>query len=555
MPVIRVSRKDLEKLVGRNLSKEEILDLLPRLKCEVETIDNDVIEYEATHDRPDMYSVEGLARGIRYLLSIKNREYRIVESKYKAYAENIHHRPYIAFAIVKDLELDEEAVRQIMQLQEKLVITYGRNRRKASIGVYDLDKFKMPVYYELRDPYKTRFTPLNEVEEMNLIEILEKTDKGREYGWIIKDWDKYPVIRDVNGKILSMPPIINSEDTKVTVETKNVLIDSTGTDPDTVVDLVTIMATNIVERSRGRKIYVVRTILPDKSVLKAPRKSRGIIRVDYSRINDLLGLNLSRDDMVNYLKRMGYDDIMVRKNVLIINIPPYRLDIHNWVDIAEDIAIAYGYENIGIKADELPLATHTGRVHPLEYLSRVFRKLLISYGFVEVTNYIMSNPAIQVEIFGRDDEMIIVSNPKMERYTGLRIWLTPGLLEVVSVNTGREKEIRIFEIGDVVIPDPESDTGARSERRIGIAISHDKATLTDGLAVINTLLKLYGFEPVFEKTYVKGLLPERTAEIKVKGGKIGFIGEVHPEVLLKLGIMNPVIVAEIVLNDLLNLIR
>ncbi len=555
MPVIRISKWDLERLVGKSLSREEILDLLPRLKCEVEVIEDDIIEYEATHDRPDMYSVEGLARGIRYLLGIEGREYRIIESNHKAYSEDIPHRPYVAFAIVKDLELDEEAVKQIMQLQEKLATTYGRNRRKASIGVYDLDTFKMPIYYELRDPHKTRFVPLNDTREMSLAEILEETEKGREYGWLIKDWDKYPVIRDVNDKILSMPPIINSEDTKVTEETKNVLIDSTGTDPDTVVDLVTVMATSIAERSKTKKIYVVKTIMPNKKVLKAPRKERGIVEVDPRDINELLGLSIETEKMINYLKRMGFKNIRRKKDLLLVTIPPYRLDIHNWVDIAEDIAIAYGYENIGVEANELPPATHTGRIHPLEYLSRVFRKLLTSYGYVEVANYMMSNPYIQLEVFGREDEMIKVTNPKMEKYTGIRTWLTPGLLEVVSANTGKEKEIKIFEIGDVVIPDEECETGARTERRVGIAISHDKATLTDGLAIINTLLELYGFKPVFEKTYVRGLLPERTAEIRIMGHRIGFVGEIHPKVLVKLGIENPVVVIEIILNDLLSLLN
>ncbi|MEM1760749.1 MAG: phenylalanine--tRNA ligase subunit beta, partial [Desulfurococcaceae archaeon] len=188
MPVIVVSRRDLERLVGRSLTYEEIFDYLTRLKCEVEKIGEDVIEYEATHDRPDLFSVEGLARAIR-IMNGEKQSFEFIDENIVFYNKGVPYRPYVAFAIVKNIVLDDEAIKQIMQLQEKLASIYGRKRRKASIGVYDFDKFKIPIYYELADPMETRFIPLDYNEEMNLLEILEKTEKGREYGWIIRDYD------------------------------------------------------------------------------------------------------------------------------------------------------------------------------------------------------------------------------------------------------------------------------------------------------------------------------------------------------------------------------
>jgi len=552
LPVIRVSKRDLEKLVARSLSREVLLDLLPRIKCEVEVIEDDIIEYEATHDRPDLFSVEGLARSLRYLLGLGDLGYRFVHAGYKAYAERITERPYVAFAIVKDLELSDEAVRQIMQLQEKLATTYGRGRRKASIGVYDLDKIEMPVYYELRDPNATRFTPLSETREMTLSEILDNTDKGREYGWIIRSWEKYPVLRDSRNKILSMPPIINSDDTKVTENTVNVLIDSTGTDPNTVVDMVTIMAVNIAERSRSREVYFVEAVHPDNQVLVAPRVERGIVEADVNSVNSLLGTSLGVEEIVEKLKLMGFSNIGWQGDKVYVTVPGYRVDVRTWVDLAEEVAMAIGYENIGREATELPPALHSGRLHPLEYLSRILRSILPSYGYVEVVNYMMSNPYMQLEVFGLNQDMILVANPKMEKYTGLRVWLTPGLLEVVASNAEHEKDIRIFEIGDVVVPGSGCETGACSERRLGVAISHDKATLTDGLAIATAILEALGFKPVFRKTEITGLLSQRTAEIVVNDTPVGFVGEVHPQVLLKLNINKPVVVMEIKLNALLS---
>ncbi|MEM1921955.1 MAG: phenylalanine--tRNA ligase subunit beta, partial [Desulfurococcaceae archaeon] len=182
------------------------------------------------------------------------------------------------------------------------------------------------------------------------------------------------------------------------------------------------------------------------------------------------------------------------------------------------------------------------------------RKILSSYNFIEVVNYIMSNPTIQLGLFNLDKKMITVSNPKMEKYTGLRIWLTPGLLETIIYNAEKEKEIRIFEIGDVVIPDEEYETGARTERRVGLAISHDKATLTDGLTTVTTILEQLGLKPEFRQTFINGFLEKRTASIFVDGVEIGFVGEIHPRILDKLGLTNPVVIAELSLNNLLNII-
>lgn len=554
MPVIEISKSDLEKLVGRDLSIEEIIDLLPRMKCEIERIEGDIIEYEATHDRPDLFSTEGLARSLKYFLGIGETSYKLVDEGIKAFNKGVYYRPYVAFAIVRNVELNNEAIKQIMQLQEKLATTYGRNRRKASIGVYDLDTIKLPVYYELADIYETRFTPLNETVEMNLYEIIEKTDKGREFGWIIKDYDKYPILRDSDGRILSLAPIINSEDTRVTENTRNIIIDSTGIDPEIVIDMVTLMALNIAERSIDRKIVYVETVMPDNQVLKAPRSSRGSIKISVREINRILGVKLDTRTIVDYLHKMGFTEIIEKKRYLEVKIPLHRLDIISWIDISEDIAIAYGYDRLGSESIELPSTKQSGRVHPVEYLSRVFRKILSSYNFIEVVNYIMSNPTIQLGLFNLDKKMITVSNPKMEKYTGLRIWLTPGLLETIIYNAEKEKEIRIFEIGDVVIPDEEYETGARTERRVGLAISHDKATLTDGLTTVTTILEQLGLKPEFRQTSINGFLEKRTASIFVDGVEIGFVGEIHPRILDKLGLTNPVVIAELSLNNLLNII-
>lgn len=552
MPVIRVSISDIEALLGSRVTLEKLYKGLTKLKCEVDNVEGDILEYEANHDRPDLFSAEGLARALRPFLGLEGKQYRIVNSSIKGYSEGIPGRPYIALAVVRDVVLNEEAIVQIMQLQEKLASTYGRARRKASIGVYDLDKIKPPIYYRAVDPYETRYKPLNENREMTLRQVLSETEKGRLYGYIIESMERYPVLMDSEGTILSLAPILNSDDNKVTTNTRNILIDSTGLNPEIVVDMVTIMAVNIAERSQSRIIEVVGVEHPSGLIIEAPRRKGSLVSVNLSDVSRLIGVDISVEDAVRYLSLHYYTVRSIEGGVLMVEAPIYRLDVRSWVDVAEDIAISYGYDAIGRQADSLPYSTSIGKIHPLEYISRRVRDILVGLGFTEIASYMMTSIESQTTLMGYNQEVFVVENPKSDRYTAIRSWLTPGIIEAMIENKGKRARLAVFEIGDVVLPDESMETNARVERRIGIAVSHEKATLTDGLAVVRTLFKELGVALSFEKTIVPGLLPERTAAINVNGEQVGFVGEVKPEILYKLGLMNPVVVSEINLNKIIN---
>ncbi len=529
--------------------------LLAKLKCEVEEVSGDKVILEASSDRPDLFSVEGIARALRPWLELKPKDITVKDSSVNGYAEEIPQRPYVALAVVRDLVLTDEAIKQMMQLQEKIADTYGRRRRKISIGVYDLDKIKPPIYYKLADPDETRYRPLNEPKEMTLREVLEKTDKGQAYGYIIKDMEKYPILADSRGEVLSLVPILNSDDYKVTAETKNVLIDSTGTSLNDVVNAVTIMAYNIAERSRTGIIEVVAVNYVSGLVVKAPRISAEPIEVRVREVNRLLGTSLSAHEIAGLLRRFYYVIEDLKEDSLIVKAPVYRIDVKTWVDVAEDVAMAYGYERLGEEATSLPPTQTIGRIHPIEYVSRKVRDILIGLGFQEVANYMMSSRATQLHLLEVGDrEMFVVENPRSERFEGLRLWLAPQLVEVVAENAEKatKSKLMIFEVGDVVIPDDTFETSARVERRVGFAITHEKATLTDGLAYVKAMFSELGVKPSFEKSHVSGFLPERTAAIKACGGDVGFVGEVNPQILLRLGLKNPLVIAEVSLSKIIS---
>ena len=552
MPTISVRVDDLYRLLGVELDVKSLVRLMTKLKCEIEEMAGGNLVYEANHDRPDLFSAEGLSRALKHLLGLPVRRPTVSDCGAVAYAEPVPGRPYVAFAIVRNVELDDEALKQIIQLQEKLHTTYGRNRRKASIGLYDLDKVKPPIYYKAVDPDKTRYRPLGYGKEMSLREVLSQTDKGREYGHIIDKMEKYPVIADSEGRILSLAPILNSEDAKVTTSTRNVLIDSTGLDPRVVVDMVTIVAYSLFERGRNTEICLVETRYSNGERIAAPRVEGVVQELTIGQVNSLLGTEIGVKDAASLLGMFGYDVVEAAGDKLVVRAPPYRIDVLSWVDVAEDIAIGYGYERLGEEANELPPSRGSGREDEVEHLSDLLRGVLVSMGFSEVANYMMTSVDVDVRLYNRRVEPVVVANPISERFTSLRTWLTAGLVNFIVENKNKATEFRVFEVGDVVFV---REGRVYEERRVGTAISSPEATLTDGLAVVNTLLNAIGLNPAFREGEVDGLLRERTAEIVVSDEKVGFVGEVHPEVLLKLDYDRPIVTVEIDVGKILKVLR
>jgi phenylalanyl-tRNA synthetase beta chain len=388
---------------------------------------------------------------------------------------------------------------------------------------------------------------------MSLRSALEETKQGQLYGHIIAGMRKYPVLVDSTGQILSLAPIINGETSKVDVRTRNILIDSTSISKETAISLVTIMALNIAERSSSGIVEVVEVVAPNGEII-SPSIEAQVIELNVEEINELLGTRLKADEIAELLKYHYYEIIENSGKSLKVRIPLFRLDVKSWVDVAEDVSISLGYHVLGTEANSLPPSTHPGRVHPIEAFSRKMRDVLIGMGYTEVSNYIMSNELAQLERFGLKSHMYLVSNPKSERFTGLRVWLTPGLLDAVAENSSKQAVIKIFEIGDVILPG-KTEGEPVVERRLGAAISHDKATLTDGLSLIASIFDFLNIKYEFVKDRYEGFLEERFSSIYVDEEKVGFVGEIHPKILYELGIGNPVIIAEVSLSKLIKFIQ
>ncbi|AJB41409.1 Phenylalanyl-tRNA synthetase beta chain [Thermofilum adornatum 1505] len=540
MPVIEVKIWDLERLVGQKLERSMLEQILPSLKCEVEEITDDTVSYEATHDRPDLYSAELLSIYIRGLLGIETGlpRVKVVEKAEKAEINGPDYRPYALFAIVRNVNLDDEAIRQLMQLQEKVHLTFGRNRRKISVGLYDLRGIEFPVKYTVADP-DLKMKPLGFGFEMSLKEVLKSHPKGIEYGHLVSQYDKYPIILDADGKVVSFPPITNSEDFRVTEETRGVLIDVTSTDLESARRTITLFAYAV--SMRGGEIQQLQ--LSGKINEVSPRLEPDMMRYPIELNKKLLGLDIGLEETMRLLAKMRMDASPINSNELEIRYPYFRTDILHPVDISEEVAMAYGYNNI---EPEVMPPLHPGREHPLEVFTRAVRESMIGLGFIEVNNYMFTNPGLMYDKMNVPRQPIIeVENPRHEAYTALRTWIIPQLLNILSSSKHAGYPQRIFETGDVVLPDDKSENRTREERHLAFAIAGKGTTLTNGLSAVKSLFNMFGVPVKFEKYKHPSFIEGRTAQIVTPEGPAGLIGEVHPQVITNFNLNVPIVAAEL----------
>ncbi len=537
MPVINVSKGDLLNLV--KINETELEEVLEMAKAPVDEKNGDEWKIEITADRPDMFSVEGIARAIKGYLGLETglANYPVRKSDIKLIAKRVDSRPFIACAAIENVKLSDELVKSLMQMQEKLHTTIGRNRKKVAVGVHDLDKIEPPFTYKQVSPEEVSFVPLDMKEEMNLKQILEKHPKGRSYAFCLENYEKYPVIVDKNNNVLSFPPIINGELTRVTEKTKNLLIEVTGTDERTVEKTLNILACNIAERS-GEIVSVMvdKKTYPD---LSPAQRSLTVKEVD-----SLLGLDIDHNQIARILERMRYG-VMKLKGKLDILIPAYRNDILHNVDLIEDVAIGYGYNNI---VPILPRVATIGEIHPSEKLADITRDIMTGMGFQEVLTYILTSKENQFEKNCIEHEKIVeIENPVSNEMNVCRKWLIPNLLKFLSSNLHVEYPQKIFEVGDCIIFG-ESETGTVTVKKLAGAVSHDSANLTEIKSVLESVLHNLNYNYSLKPFEHKSFIESRCGEVIVDGKHIGFFGEIHPQVLENWKLERPVIAFEIYLK-------
>ena len=552
MPTIDVDYAELQKMLGIDLKRdsEKIDEVLAFAKSEVKLFDEKTgimnIEIKDTN-RPDLWNIEGLVRTLRGFLGIDKglRHYSLGKSVVEVYVdkrlENI--RPYIGCSIVKNMKMTDPVIRGIMQLQDKLDHTYGRNRRKTSIGLYNLDLMKPPLSYTVVKPTEASFVPLGFEKRMNLNEILVEHPKGIEYGEIVSRHPVFPLLLDSEKKILSFPPIINSNDLgKITEETRNILIEVTGTVHETVLDALRIVTLSLIDRG-GRAYSATVHYEEDNLTEVTPSFDTTRMNLEIGYTNKILDLDLTAKQIAELLAKAGYGVETVEKDKLIVQIPCYRIDIMHPIDMVEDVAIAYGYDNIKPFWRKLPT---TGGARPEQAFLDTVRELMIGLGFQEILTYNMTNPqSLFTKMNLKKQKTVELANPKVQTLTCLRSWLLPSLMEFFSCNLHIEYPQKIFELGPVTVLDEKAETRTRDDETLAAAVSHGNASFTEVKSILDALLMNLGLRWQIRGVKHPSFIEGRAGTVTVDKTEVGMIGEVHPQVLQNWTLENPVAAFEL----------
>ncbi|HID74191.1 MAG TPA: phenylalanine--tRNA ligase subunit beta, partial [Thermoplasmata archaeon] len=251
MPAVKFTMEELRGLSGiHDVEDDALIDAISMIGADYQGFYDGVLEFEFFPDRPDLFSVEGVARALRHYLGGEVRHHPVSRGDIVMTADPTVRdvRPYVVGGVVRGVSLDGDAVLSLMSLQEKLHATIGRDRRKVAIGVHDLDRVVPPFTYTAIAPDSLSFVPLGHTEPMTPEEILRRHEKGLAYAHILEGVDRCPMILDSNGDVLSFPPVINGALTTVTTETRNVFIDCTGTSLGALRTALNIVATSLAER-------------------------------------------------------------------------------------------------------------------------------------------------------------------------------------------------------------------------------------------------------------------------------------------------------------------
>ena len=549
MPVVEFPLEDISRLFP-DYDLEYTIDILPFLGLDIEYRDDKCIRLEYSPNRPDFSTYFGISRALKGLLGkevgipkfnpIENRKNLIyVDSS----VSNI--RPYIASIVGRGHKLNDKTIKQIVSMQEDLHNGIGRKRSKASIGLHNLDTIEFPLDYTTR-PANMSFTPLDQSSSLTLSEVLEKTESGKKFRELLLG-SIYPVLMDSRGNLLSFPPVINAEYTRIKGGVKNLLVEVTGVDKTTVDKVLANIAATLADIGFSLETVTINQDNNTTTSFNSMENTRlDNIKTDY--INKKLGLSLSNEDVILCLRKSRLDAKVTDASNINCMIPSYRIDIFNPMDIVEEVAIGYGIYNMEPTLPEFTLYGNQSRQN--HYFDKI-RQALVGMGLIENINFILSNKDIHLRRMKIEkSDFFTVNNSKSEEHDILRRSLLPSLLFSLSKNIHEEYPQKLFEIGQVFVPEKEN-----SEKwNLCCAIAFNGVTFTEIRGILQTLMEIclgttFETKAAEHSSFISG----RSADIFYKGKTVGQIGEVSPLLIDSFKIKMPVAAFDLDLTELLQI--
>ncbi|KAJ1940122.1 phenylalanine--tRNA ligase subunit beta [Kickxella alabastrina] len=597
MPTINIDKQDLFEYLDNQYDTAQFRELCFEFGIELEEDTSEKfvlapgeraqLKIDIPANRYDLLCFEGLTRALGIFLGREpSPTYRVAhtENPYRitVSADCAQIRPFVVGAVLRGVKLNKERYQSLIDLQDKLHNNLCRRRTLVSIGTHDLDTVEGPFTYEARRPEDIRFVPLNQKEEMDghrVIEFYETDMHIKKFLHIIRESPVYPVVYDARGRVMSLPPLINSEHSKITLDTKNIFIEITATDITKVNMVLNIILTMFSGYcSEPFTVEPVEVVYPDGETLVYPNFERRTMTTSTKYLNGIVGVQKSNDEIIALLNKMSLDASLDKKtnavsgllkkmslsdksedSQIIVKVPVTRPDILQECDIAGCLGIAFGYNNIPRAQNN---SATVGKALPLNKLTDLVRKEMAMAGWTEALTLSLCSHDESFKFLRRTDpgtEAVVLANPMTIEFQVCRSTMLPGLLKTIRENKKHAIPFKIFEVSDVVFKNPElKGTGAQNERRACALFSSRMAqfeviqglldTIMQSLNVRHTRKGAAGYYLAEAElpTYLSG----RSASVvytdeDLNEFVLGSIGVMHPEVLVNFELDYPVSAFEI----------
>lgn len=508
------------------------------------TLRDTMLDVEVTAERPDLLAAEGFTRA----LNIYNGHPREIPTELiasnrivKVDPTVLPLRPYIAALTVENVSLGAAGLDSLLQFQEKVTQTFGRQRQKIAIGIYDFDQIQGELHYTTADKAALSFVPLKQETALSAQQILAEHPNGLLYGSTLPPGNQVPVLKDSTEQVLSLPPIINAAAVgTVTPHTKNLLIDVTGTSQATVLEMINILAHNFLDA--GSPVKTVEIHHPEGSYT-TPNLGRQSIPFSAKRLNEILGSAIAKTDLKKYLARM---DLHVG-GTDVVWVPTYRTDIFSDTDIAGDLLVAIGVDNLAPQPTAIKF--HMGTPDPLRDYVLKISDLAQRMKLMEVKSFALTNPDL-LDQFSKstDKNFVRADNAKTHTFSAARNTLQAGLLDILSHNISAPKPINIYETGEVIAL---ADDQILETFYWGFASLDARASFATAKAYVQTMLKALEIDYTLVECQDSRYISGRAATVKVQGKPAGHFGEIHPRLLSYFSFPEPVCSGELNISRLL----
>ncbi|AYU78203.1 phenylalanyl-tRNA synthetase, putative [Leishmania donovani] len=618
MPTLAVAKDYICRLIGKSYTDEEFNDLCFQFGLELDDITSEkemfmreqgksakasvapaeapahlseekLYKIDTPANRHDLLTAEGMACALKVFMgTMPLPNYRVLNRANPLYRMTVEKsvknvRDYVVCAVLHNIRFNERSYNSFIDYQEKLHAGLARRRTLASVGTHDLDKVNTTDFIFACRPRETiRFVPLRQTRELNcsgngLAQYYAEDRHIGKYVPLISSFPTYPVVYDGTGQnVLSLPPIINSRYSAISVDTRNIFIECTA--PDHYKAQVLVNQLVCAFSAYCEDPFTVEAVqvnyeepTPDGTrSLVTPTMETKEMTMSIARLNSIIGIEMkSGAECAQLLKKMMYTIKETTESEVTVTVPPMRTDVIGVADVMEDVAIAYGYDNIAyVECKTHGPVTQT----PLSKVAQLLRTEMACAGYTELLTLSLCSRADAFESLGRVDNDVAahIANPQTMEFQVCRPSLLPGILKTLATNKSKPLPQRFFECADVVLLDNErnfppvlelkadyASCGARNQRHLAAAHCNGSSSGFESIHGLTelALLKLgvpskaeiaedyEGDYYTLEKGEDGAFFPGRAMDIILhragQAVRIGHLGVIHPNTLKAYDIPSP----------------